>query len=450
MLASMLAVSLIFALQAEVTAQSAGSRQEQAWATALSGVARAIAVAQAPTLGLVDTSDNPAAFQHQLVAEDGDDRWYFSLYSHSEALSGEPRFGLTDEAGKLPLPHTDPTWIARLPRLDESLARALTSGRPPTAEPEASANLSPETDPTVPPGTASATTNRPPATPTPNPAGIPAITLEEAFARAGLAGSLLQGEDANFNLHLDPNEDDGETTPPLDDRNGLLDPGLRQFLTTDSYDLDVDSEGRPRLNLNDPAADLAPVGLPQSALDYLAALRRAGRKLAHPVELLGAEDTLPDASGKTVPMRSGIGRDEIATVLDRCTTSEVPRLEGLVNINTAPAAVLAALPALGESGADAVLSARPGLGVEERRTPAWLLVRGILDANQFKELAPRLTTRGFQFSFHCVGYAVPSGRYRVLAATIDVAPRPARILAIRDLTRFGFPLPLELLETTEF
>lgn len=423
MLASMVSLSLLFSLRADVTAQTAGAGQEQAWAAALSGVARAMVVARAAPADLPTWADQAGVFQHQGVVPDGDDTWYFSVYGSPDSFSGAVRYGLDDENGKLPLLEAPPAWLSRLPGVDEAAVGSLVS----TSAPSGPGNT------TVPAPTTSA-------------ASRPEITLEEACVRAGIPTSLLVGEDTNSNLRLDPNEDDADASPPLDDRNGVLDPGLQRLLTVTSYDLNVDTEGRPRLDLNDPNADLSGVGLPQATLDYLAALRRAQRRINHPVDLLGAKETLPNANGANTPFESGIGPDELPTLLDRCTATTAPRLFGLINLNTAPAPVLAAIPTLGETGADTIVASRTGLSAEERRTPAWILRRGLVTADQFKEIAPRLTTRSYQFSFRSIGYAVPSGRFRVLAVTIDVATQPARILALRDLTRFGFPIPLGLLQ----
>ncbi|MCZ7640278.1 MAG: hypothetical protein M5U12_32015 [Verrucomicrobia bacterium] len=129
-------------------------------------------------------------------------------------------------------------------------------------------------------------------------------------------------------------------------------------------------------------------------------------------------------------------------MLDQCTATNTTRLEGLININTAPLPVLTALPFIGETLADTIVASRPGLTPDEAQTPAWLYRRGLVTADQFKAMAPHLTTRSRQFSFRALGYAVPSGRYRVLSVTIDTAAEPPRPLAVRDLTRFGFPMPL--------
>ena len=41
----------------------------------------------------------------------------------------------------------------------------------------------------------------------------------------------LYGEDANLNGILDPNENDGPLNPPNDNQDGILDPGLFEYVT---------------------------------------------------------------------------------------------------------------------------------------------------------------------------------------------------------------------------
>ena len=260
-----------------------------------------------------------------------------------------------------------------------------------------------------------------------------AFSLDELFADAGLSPLLLYGEDGNFNLRLDPNEDDGDISSPPDDANGQLDLGLQQDLTLVSYDLNVDSAGQPRINLNETNADLSQCGLSKATLDYVAALHEAGRQLISPADLLNAEGDFTNSAGKKVHLTSGIDKDSLPNLLDHCTTTSQARLDGLINVDTAPVAVLAAIPLIGRSTADNIIAERVGLSAEERETPAWLYQRGLVSADQFKKLAPCLTTRSWQFSFHCVAYAVPSGRYRVLSVVVDVAAQPGT-----DFTIAGF------------
>ena len=79
-LLSMIAISLMFRMQAAATASAATLRSEQAWATALSGLDRAIDVVSDPTRTSEGWLDNPTDFEHQLVYDDGSDKWYFSVF----------------------------------------------------------------------------------------------------------------------------------------------------------------------------------------------------------------------------------------------------------------------------------------------------------------------------------------------------------------------------------
>ena len=106
------------------------------------------------------------------------------------------------------------------------------------------------------------------------------------------------------------------------------------------------------------------------------------------------------------------------------------------------ATVLATLPGVDVALAETIVSTRTGLSPDRRATSAWLYQEGVVDAARFKVVAPHLTTGSFQFSFHVIGYGVPSGRYRVLDATIDLAGAAPRIIRLRDITKLGLPFKL--------
>ena len=59
----------------------------------------------------------------------------------------------------------------------------------------------------------------------------------------GVTPQLLFGNDLNRNGILDPDEDDG---------TGALDMGWSAYLTIYSRELNVDSQGNPRIYVNDP------------------------------------------------------------------------------------------------------------------------------------------------------------------------------------------------------
>jgi hypothetical protein len=75
-------------------------------------------------------------------------------------------------------------------------------------------------------------------------------SIEELLKVAGVTTELLYGEDANRNGLLDPNENDGDESLPLDNADGVLNPGWASFLTTESVELNLRFDGEDRINVN--------------------------------------------------------------------------------------------------------------------------------------------------------------------------------------------------------
>ena len=451
MLLSMVTVSLLFRSRAEETAASASAGAEQAWAAALSGVEEALSAAAAAVPGNETWADDPAAFRGRLVTEDGADRWYFTIFSPGDSSSPvEIRHGLTDEARRIDLNHIGAADLTKIPRMTPAMAQALRQAvgiGPDAADPadpvdplatipdEAVVRADPG-DETVVPSIVATIDVVPVRT-----AG-PLTSLDDLLGVPGFSWSLLHGEDANLNGRLDPNENDGDEQFPPDNKDNRLDHGMGQYLTVGSYERNRTRAGRPKIDLNDPSAPLPEAGLPASFTNYVAALRAAKVKLRHPAEVLEASVISKDEQGKQTEVASGITKEELPLVLDLFTTDAKERREGLVNIGTADALVLATLPGIDPALAETIVSTRGGLGADRRATIAWLFQEGVVDAARFKLIAPHVTTGSYQFSFHVIGYGVPSGRYRVLDATIDVAGDVPRVTRLRDITRLGLPFKL--------
>ena len=70
-------------------------------------------------------------------------------------------------------------------------------------------------------------------------------TLDELLIVKDVTLSVLYGEDTNLNGTLDPNEDDGETQLPLDNKDGILDVGWYPYITVYSYEKNVNSMEKP-------------------------------------------------------------------------------------------------------------------------------------------------------------------------------------------------------------
>ena len=64
----------------------------------------------------------------------------------------------------------------------------------------------------------------------------PYETVDELRLVYGMNLDLLYGEDANLNGALDPNENDGLKLPPYDNQDGILDPGVFEYVTTWSHE----------------------------------------------------------------------------------------------------------------------------------------------------------------------------------------------------------------------
>src|SRR5688572_10428216 len=210
MMASMVAISLLFRIKAEDTAVAAGAGSEQAWSAAMSGVYEAMRIASAITPEDVDWQDNPAVFHQRLVVDDGVDQWHFSIYCFREREEGALHFGLADEASKVNLHTATEEMLTRLltPYLAHGLLDFLDKDdlpHPQGAEQEYYDNL-------------------------PRPYAAfngPLSSLYEAFLVRGFHPGIVHGEDANFNCALDANENDAADFPPTDNADSKLDRGLR-------------------------------------------------------------------------------------------------------------------------------------------------------------------------------------------------------------------------------
>jgi DNA uptake protein ComE-like DNA-binding protein len=436
-LAAMLAASLLFRMRAEVAASAAGHARQQGYAAALDGIARAVTLVQASAADMTTWYDNPEFFQNQLVCRDSrGDTWYFSLYTPNPEDPCSIRSGLLDEAGKINLNTATPEILARLPGMTPELVDCLldyrdadNDPRPEGAEQDYYSRL----------GTPYTIKNGPLA------------TLEELLMVKGFTGSIVYGEDYNLNGLLDKNEDDGEESFPPDNRDGVLDTGLMGLATVVSYERNVDSTGKARTNINGAVADLANLGsagLGTKTTQFIQAYRAEGNLFKHPSQLLGMtyETKNKDKDGNTLKLSSGVDANSLAKVLDKLTTvaggAKAP-LAGLVNINTAPKAVLSLLPGIDENLSEQIVTARGAVDADQKSSIAWLISQNVLDAAKFKEIAPYLTARTFQFRVRCVAFAVPSGRFCVLEAVVDLAQGAPRIVYMRDLTHLGMPLAID-------
>ncbi|MCD6364270.1 MAG: general secretion pathway protein GspK [Planctomycetes bacterium] len=439
---SLVAAALMFRMRAEILACSATQASEQAYAAAMSGIEKAMAVLSTSSSDeAVDWCDNEEAFRDQFVTDDGANRWYFTVYSYNADDESCVRYGLTDQAGKININVADEQTLLALPNMTRELVDCLldfrdrdNEPRPEGAEQEYYSLL-----------------NQPYRV-----KNGPFVSIEELLLVKGFNASIIFGEDANYNSLLDANEDDGDESFPDDDGNGLLDRGLKGSAVAISYEFNVDNAGRPRININGDLADLDSTGLSEETLDFIRMYRAEGNVFKHASELLKMRYRLRrdavDGDGQ-VTVQAGqwieslVDKDSLADVLDRLTTLPAGRetpIVGLLNVNTASHEALAAIAGIDESLASSIVDARMGLDPRESATIAWLYTQGVVDAETFRIIAPKLTARSLQFHLRCVGFAWPRGQFRIVEAVIDLAGRAPRITYLRDITRLGLPFAINM------
>ena len=79
----------------------------------------------------------------------------------------------------------------------------------------------------------------------------PFESMDELLMVNGITPTLLYGEDANRNGLLDPNENDGDVSPPLDNADGVLDHGFMAYLTVNGSESNRRKDGALKINVND-------------------------------------------------------------------------------------------------------------------------------------------------------------------------------------------------------
>jgi DNA uptake protein ComE-like DNA-binding protein len=168
-------------------------------------------------------------------------------------------------------------------------------------------------------------------------------------------------------------------------------------MTVYSRQRNVDAAGRPRVNLNEASANqlMASFGehLTERQIEAIV-LSRQETRFESIGELLTRELSVPDEHGE--PIAIEISVSAFRDIADRLTTSDRTVLVGLVNVNTAPAQVLQALPVLDASDAGAIVEARTR--GEDQSNLAWLL--DVLTPQTFAACCNRLTTRSQQFRMY--------------------------------------------------
>lgn len=271
----------------------------------------------------------------------------------------------------------------------------------------------------------------------------PLTSLLDLLRVPGITAEMLMGRGAAVAAGSRPSS----AEVPNGDGEGE---GLSAWLTVYSFDPNVQAgagtpggrewTGQPRIRpvRNSEAFERAVrLRLPAAAADVLLARTQAGSPIGSSAELLSALGTLTPA--------------HTAAILDAITFTDDPYLIGRVDLNLAPAEVLACLPGLDQARAETIVARRARLDDASRSTPYWPVLEGILTPEEFRGLADRVTCRSLQWRVRVEAGWLPApgaggdvadpdgveplGDRVALEAVVDVAGARPRIAYLRDVTR---------------
>ncbi|MBZ0258793.1 general secretion pathway protein GspK [bacterium] len=351
-----------------------------------------------------DTDYQPEAAQigDSLLWIIGRDNQYSSLTT--------PQFGLVDEASKLNLNTATVEMLEELPGMTEEFAAAIVDWRDEDdevtdngAEADVYARLKQSYECK----------------------NAPFETIFELRLVYGADDELLFGEDANLNGLLDPNESDGDVSLPSDNRDGVLDPGLLEYVTVYSRVPNTNSEGEARVNIN---------GDDDSALSELLT-EKIGEDRAGSINTdagQGQEFT----SLLQFYMNSGLTEEEFAKIENEISISDDNYQQGLINVNTASATVLACVPGIDESKAQEIVSQQANH--RDSHSVAW--IKDVLDEANAIEAGPYLTGQSYQFTVDAAAVGRHGRSYRRTQFVIDLSEGDAKIVYRRDLSGLGWAL----------
>jgi type II secretory pathway component PulK len=129
-------------------------------------------------------------------------------------------------------------------------------------------------------------------------------------------------------------------------------------------------------------------------------------------------------------------------LLDKCTTRQANVIPARVNVNTAPMAVLTALPGLTDTDIQQIQSVRPPPGSADwadptYQTPAWLLTQGQLSIAKLTALERYVTAQTQVYRVQSLGYFGQGGPMARITAVIDTNLGKPRIVYWCDWSDLG-------------
>lgn len=254
----------------------------------------------------------------------------------------------------------------------------------------------------------------------------PFESVDELRLVYGATLDVLYGEDVNLNGVLDLNENDGELTPPSDNLDGRLDPGILEYVTVYTHEPATTTNGTARVNVVNLGS-----GAEMAALSNL--LATTGVTIQR--QVLDTLRARPPGSVLEFYRRSRLTPDDFALIEGGLRNGI---LDGLVNVNTASASVLACVPGIGVDNASAIVAYRQNRSASQLTSQAWLTE--VLEANAGNQAGPYLTGKTFQCTADIAALGHFDRGYRREKYVFDTSESMSKILYRQDLTHMGWSM----------
>ncbi len=327
----------------------------------------------------------------------------------------EPVFGLVDEASKLNLNTASRGMLEALPGMTPELVDGIISWRA-----KSQAGLGDTTYGRLDPPR----TNK----------GGPFESVDELRLVYGATLDILLGEDTNRNGALDENENDGEQLAPRDNLDGVIDPGILEYVTVYSREPNTRDDGSKRVNIATQQTRQQLNRVLQEKLDSSRAAQIMTR-----LNALGNQELRSVAEFMVV---SGMPPEDFALIRGDITASNGSTVPGLINVNTAGEMVLSCIPGIGPENASALIAYRVANPDAVRGSFAWLTQ--VLNRGSITRAGPYITDRSYQFTADVVAVGHSGRGYCRTKTVFDMSKGTPRIVYHQDLTAYGWALGLQV------
>lgn len=258
-------------------------------------------------------------------------------------------------------------------------------------------------------------------------------TVEEMLLIKGASLEILFGEDINRNGVLDANENDGDESPPDDNRNGRLDRGIYDYVTVYSKESNETSSGTTRYNITTEEGKSSLQNLIQmvnSKLDQFTVQQFVRFNFISVLDFyIKANSFL------------GLTAEQFRQIEDQLSTSSEATLTGLINVNTAPKEVLMCLPDITESEAEKLVRTRNAEDTD-LESIAW-----VYDALPEKAaaLGKYITINSYQYSSDIVAASGDGRAFSRYRMAVDTRDDEFDIVYWKALKHLGWPLDSEIM-----